>query len=139
MPGSSSRFFLDLHHITEMIDRATEISDDAKGLAHKIFLAVAQAEAKVHGSTIEKVHFHEVGALDATALVVAAETWSNAAPAIVDRLEGSEESITATGGTLTVTEASTFIRKLEHVQVTVDLETSRRGQTLASKPFWFPA
>eukprot|EP00035_Acanthoeca_spectabilis_P021494 m.438547 g.438547 ORF g.438547 m.438547 type:complete len:950 (-) comp18255_c0_seq1:61-2910(-) len=69
------------------------------------------------------------GALDATALVVAAETWSNVAPAIVDRLEGSEESITATGGTLTVTEASTFIRKLEHVQVTVDLETSRRGQT----------
>jgi uncharacterized protein (DUF111 family) len=29
-----------------------------------MFMKVAQAEAKIHGTTIEKIHFHEVGALD---------------------------------------------------------------------------
>ena len=59
-----------LHHITEMIDRASMIPDPAKDLAHEIFLRVAEAEAKVHGSTLEKVHFHEVGAIDSIADIV---------------------------------------------------------------------
>ncbi|GAA5511169.1 nickel pincer cofactor biosynthesis protein LarC [Novipirellula caenicola] len=59
-----------LHHITEMIDRADAIAPEAKQLAHKIFLELAKAEAKVHGSTIEKVHFHEVGAIDSIADIV---------------------------------------------------------------------
>ncbi|TWT76395.1 hypothetical protein CA13_68890 [Planctomycetes bacterium CA13] len=59
-----------LHHITEMIDRADQISEEAKQLAHRIFRRLAEAEAKVHGSTIEKVHFHEVGAIDSIADIV---------------------------------------------------------------------
>ncbi len=59
-----------LHHITEMIDRADAIAPEAKQLAHKIFLELAKAEANVHGSTIEKVHFHEVGAIDSIADIV---------------------------------------------------------------------
>lgn len=59
-----------LHHINDMIDRATEVDDAAKSLAKKIFMQVAVAEAKVHNSTIEKVHFHEVGALDSIADIV---------------------------------------------------------------------
>lgn len=32
--------------------------------AEKIFTLLARAEAKVHGSTLDKIHFHEVGAID---------------------------------------------------------------------------
>lgn len=59
-----------LHHITDMIDGADQISPDAKALAKEIFGHVAVAEAKVHGTTIEKVHFHEVGAIDSIADIV---------------------------------------------------------------------
>ena len=61
-----------LHHITDMIDGADGIDPEAKDLAKRIFQQVAQAEAKVHGTTIEKVHFHEVGAIDSIADTVGA-------------------------------------------------------------------
>jgi uncharacterized protein (TIGR00299 family) protein len=59
-----------LHHITEMIDGAGDIDDQAKTLAKSIFQHVAVAEAKVHGTTLRKVHFHEVGAIDSIADIV---------------------------------------------------------------------
>lgn len=61
-----------LHHITDMIDSAAEIDQSAKDLAKRIFGHVAVAEAKVHGTTLEKVHFHEVGAIDSIADIVGA-------------------------------------------------------------------
>lgn len=59
-----------LHHIEAMIDAAAGITDSAKMLAKKIFLCIAKAEAKVHGCDLQKVHFHEVGALDSIADIV---------------------------------------------------------------------
>ncbi|HSJ08857.1 MAG TPA: nickel pincer cofactor biosynthesis protein LarC [Longimicrobiales bacterium] len=53
-----------LRHVVEIIDR---VNADARAreLATDAFRRVAEAEARVHGTTIEKVHFHEVGATDA--------------------------------------------------------------------------
>ncbi|MFQ5502038.1 MAG: nickel pincer cofactor biosynthesis protein LarC [Phycisphaerae bacterium] len=60
-----------LHHITDIID-AADLSDRVKQRARSVFTRLAEAEAKVHGTSIEKVHFHEVGAVDAIVDIVGA-------------------------------------------------------------------
>lgn len=55
-----------LSDVLEVID-ASSASDRAKRWASAIFQRLAEAEARVHGSTPEQVHFHEVGAVDAIA------------------------------------------------------------------------
>ena len=51
------------HDIMAMIDQL-QTTDRAKDRARRITTALAEAEAKVHSMPIEKVHFHEVGAID---------------------------------------------------------------------------
>ena len=52
-----------LHDIEEILDHS-DLSEAVVTKAKEVFLAIAQAEAKVHGSTVEEIHFHEVGAID---------------------------------------------------------------------------
>ncbi|HEY2411887.1 MAG TPA: nickel pincer cofactor biosynthesis protein LarC [Pirellulaceae bacterium] len=59
-----------LHHITEKIDASSGLTPPQKDLAKRIFTCIGEAEAKVHGTTIRKVHFHEVGAVDSIADIV---------------------------------------------------------------------
>ena len=58
-----------LSDIEAMIE-SSQLNDKEKETSLKVFRNLAMAEAKVHGSTIEKVHFHEVGAIDSIADIV---------------------------------------------------------------------
>ncbi len=65
------RYHRHLKDINGLIDESG-LSSTIKDRAKKIFFEVAVAEAKVHNSTVEKIHFHEVGAIDSLVDVVGA-------------------------------------------------------------------
>ncbi|MEP7212151.1 MAG: nickel pincer cofactor biosynthesis protein LarC [Acidobacteriota bacterium] len=58
-----------LSDIVKIIGDA-RLSDSVKERSRSIFQRLAEAEAKVHGIEVDKVHFHEVGALDAIVDIV---------------------------------------------------------------------
>jgi len=66
-----------LKEIRQII-HAAKISQSAKDRAIKIFEALGAAEAKVHNTDIEKIHFHEVGAIDAIVDIVCASVGAEA-------------------------------------------------------------
>jgi hypothetical protein len=53
-----------LSHVDAILE-AADLPAAARERARAAFRRLAEAEAEVHGSTVEKVHFHEVGAADA--------------------------------------------------------------------------
>lgn len=60
-----------LADIYDIIER-TDTTDSVKILAKRMFEIVARAEAKAHNVPIEKVHFHEVGAVDSIVDIMSA-------------------------------------------------------------------
>ncbi len=65
-PEHSHRNLID---ITGLIRRSA-MTPSAREIALRIFERLARAEAKVHGTTIDRVHFHEVGAIDSIVDIV---------------------------------------------------------------------
>ena len=57
--------------IQKLIQRSS-LSDSVKSLSIKVFDLIAHAEAKIHGKSVEEVHFHEVGAIDSIIDIVGA-------------------------------------------------------------------
>jgi len=60
-----------LHHIVDILQQSA-LDEQVKIDSQRIFTRLAEAEAKVHNTTVEKIHFHEVGALDAIVDIVGA-------------------------------------------------------------------
>lgn len=60
-----------LKDILSIINKS-RLSKTVKAKSAKIFNRLAEAEAKVHGTTVNQVHFHEVGAVDAIIDIVGA-------------------------------------------------------------------
>lgn len=76
-----------LPDIYKIIDEG-DISASAKEIAKKIFLRLGEAEAAVHGTDLNHVHFHEVGAIDSILDIVGAAV-------LLDRLQVQKTYSTA--------------------------------------------
>ena len=65
------------HHVHRGLDdvkriiSGTNLTDNARDIAVRMFTILAEAEAEAHGTTVDRVHFHEVGALDSIADIIA--------------------------------------------------------------------
>jgi uncharacterized protein (TIGR00299 family) protein len=69
--GTDSKAHRHLHHIEKMIDESG-LPDRVKANSLAVFRRLAQSEARMHATAIEKVHFHEVGAVDSICDIVGA-------------------------------------------------------------------
>ncbi|NUP06668.1 MAG: nickel pincer cofactor biosynthesis protein LarC [Polyangiaceae bacterium] len=67
----SEQPYRDFAQIDAMLS-SSPLEDKTKELARRIFRTLAESEARVHRMPVEKVHFHEVGAVDAIVDIVGA-------------------------------------------------------------------
>ncbi len=66
---SEQHIHRNLQDIVQIITKS-KLPDSVKNKAIDIFHLIAQSEAKVHGTSVDEIHFHEVGAVDSIIDVV---------------------------------------------------------------------
>lgn len=69
-PGHHAHHHSSMHDIENII-QDLDVNDNVKKNAVEVYKLIAEAESKVHGKTVDEIHFHEVGSMDAVADVVA--------------------------------------------------------------------
>ena len=69
-PGHHAHHHSSMHDIENIIE-GLDVNDNVKKNAVEVYKLIAEAESQVHGKTVDEIHFHEVGSLDAVADVVA--------------------------------------------------------------------
>ena len=90
--------------ITTLVDRSG-LSDASKQRANRLFRRLAETEATIHQMPVEKVHLHEVGALDSIVDIVGgvfAFEWFGAARIVASPLNVGSGTVTCEHGTLPV-------------------------------------
>jgi len=70
--GGEQKAHRHLPHIVKIIENATRLSEQTKQRSIAVFNALGAAESKIHHQPLEKVHFHEVGAVDSISDIVGA-------------------------------------------------------------------
>ena len=93
-----------LKHVLAILD-GSSLEAEVKERAAALFRRLAEAEAAVHGTTPEKVHFHEVGALDSIVDIVGgvlALRWLSPARFVASPLNVGTGTVTMSHGTFPV-------------------------------------
>ena len=93
-----------LKHIFAAIERSA-LSEHCKAKAIAMFRRLGEAEAAIHGTTLEKVHLHEVGALDSIIDIVGAVfalEWFNADKIVVSPINVGGGMVTSAHGVFPV-------------------------------------
>jgi len=155
-----------LKDILEIISRA-ELDSSVKHQAESVFQCLAVAEAKVHDSTPDRIHFHEVGAVDSIVDIVGAvwgidrlsveEIWSRAptlgsgfvssahgkiplpSPATLEVLQGVPVISSSITGELTTPTGAALIKTLVSRYVdSVEVNVQNIGYGAGSKDFEQP-
>jgi hypothetical protein len=90
--------------ITKLVDRSA-LSVDAKARANRLFRRLAETEAAIHQMPVEKVHLHEVGALDSVVDIVGGVfglEWFGAERIVASPLNVGSGTVVCEHGTLPV-------------------------------------
>lgn len=118
------RHLADIH---ALIEGARGITPSQRDLALRIFGAVAEAEARVHGTTLDRIHFHEVGAIDSIVDIVGAAVGFDVLAAdqiVASRVPTGRGQVSIAHGICTVPTPGTaeLLKGIPLVDVPIDAE-----------------
>ena len=99
-----------LHDILDIIDKS-DLNQKVKSHSKEIFTNLAKAESKIHAKSVEEIHFHEVGAVDAIIDITGAAIgfdYLNIEKIIASKIHIGTGTLQCTHGTLPVPAPATL-------------------------------